>query len=262
LVSGDWAARWAASLRVEVDGRGIRYRAAGAGLPIILVHGLGVSADYWFRNGSALADRGFRVLAPDLPGFGRSEAGADAAEGPVRQAAALERWTETLGIGAAVYVGHSLSCQTVLELAAARPDRVRGLVLAGPTGAGSRLHRVRQLSRLAMDAPREDAALVATVGLAYLRAGPLRVLRTWWRGAGHDPLRVAPRVRAPCVVVVGTRDPIVEPAFARALTAGLPQGRLVWVEGGTHAVHHSRAAEFNDEVARFAAPLAASAADA
>jgi pimeloyl-ACP methyl ester carboxylesterase len=68
---GRCAAAWSAARRVRVGDWDVRYRDAGEGPPIVLVHGLGVSADYWWRNGPPLAAAGHRVLAPDLPGFGR-----------------------------------------------------------------------------------------------------------------------------------------------------------------------------------------------
>jgi 2-hydroxy-6-oxonona-2,4-dienedioate hydrolase len=236
-----------------VDGHAVRYREAGSGPPLVLVHGLGVSADYWFRNGSTLADEGFRVLAPDLIGFGRTPARRpEAAEGPLRQAAMLAHWADALEIGPAVFIGHSLSCQTIVELAARQPERVRGLVLAAPTGSGSPLQRLRQLTQLALDGTREPPQLITTVGLAYLRAGPLRVFRTWWQGAKHDPLRPASSVSVWGVVIVGTRDPIVVPEFARTLAERLRGGWVEWIDGGTHAVHFSRPVEFNRIVADFA----------
>ncbi|HEV2734078.1 MAG TPA: alpha/beta fold hydrolase, partial [Longimicrobiaceae bacterium] len=137
------AAAWAGTHRVDVGRWRMRFRQAGEGPPIVLVHGLGVSADYWYRNGPPLAAAGFRVLAPDLPGFGRTET-PDGALSVPEQAAALRAWAETMGLGPAVYVGHSLSCQSALELAVGAPGSVRGLVLASPTGAPWRRRMLRQ----------------------------------------------------------------------------------------------------------------------
>lgn len=243
----DAAAEWASSRWVEVGRWRVRYREAGAGPPIVLVHGLGVSADYWYRNGPPLAAAGHRVLAPDLPGFGRTE-GPDAGLSVVEQAEFVARWAAALGVGRAVYVGHSLSCQVAIELAVRRPDLVAGLVLAAPTG-DPRGHRlVRQAWGLLLDAPREPLRLVVEVGRAYLQAGPARVWRTWRKGAREDPLPLAPDVRAPGVVVVGTRDPVVPIEFAGALADALPEGRIVCVEGAAHAVIFSHAAETNAAV--------------
>lgn len=249
------AAEWAGTHRVDVGRWRMRYHRAGEGPPLVLVHGLGVSADYWYRNGPPLAAAGFRVLAPDLPGFGRTEGPPGGL--PVRaQAAALLAWARALELGPAVYVGHSLSCQCALELAVAAPERVRGLVLASPTGAPHGHRLLRQGWGFLLDVPREDPRLVPVVAQAYLRAGPLRVLRTWRQGAEHDPLTLLPSVRAPARVVVGERDPVVSAEFADALAAGLPgEGRVAWIAGAAHAVHFSAADAFNRAILEFVAGL-------
>lgn len=243
---GTAAAAWTRTHRVEAGGVSERYREAGSGPVVVLVHGLGVSADYWYRNGPGLAAAGLRVLAPDLPGFGRTKGPGEMSV--PEQTAALARWADAMGLEPAVYVGHSLSCQTVLELAAWSPERVRGLVLASPTGAPQRRRILHQALGFLRDVPREPPKLVPVVAEAYLRAGPLRVWRTWRQGAKHDPLPLLSRVRAPGTVVVGRRDPVVPPEFAEALAAGLPRGRMVWIEDAAHAVHFGRPEAFNGVV--------------
>lgn len=213
-----------------------------------LVHGLGVSADYWWRVGPPLAAAGFRVLAPDLPGFGRTP-GPRGGLSILDQAEAVLRWADALGLESAAMVGHSLSCQALLELAAARPERVRALVLAAPTGAPRSFPLLRQALGLLRDIPRESLPLAAFVAQAYLRAGPRRIWRSWRMGAEEDPLAAARRVRAPTLVVVGRRDPVVPRSFAEELTAALPRGRLEWVDGAAHALIFDGAEEVVGRVA-------------
>jgi 2-hydroxy-6-oxonona-2,4-dienedioate hydrolase len=254
---GEAAAEWASSRRVTAGTQRIRYREAGAGAPLVLVHGLGVSADYWIRNGPPLAARGLRVLAPDLPGFGRTE-GPPEALGILSQAEALRRFALALALTPAVYVGHSLSCQTVLELAVRHPALVRGLVLAAPTGEGGPARRLaRQAFGLLRDIHRESLALAILVAVAYLRAGPRRIIRTWRLGARHDPLRIVSAVAAPTLIVLGERDPVVDPEFAARLADGLPDARIARVEGGTHGIIFQAAEGFNSAVIDFVAGLAA-----
>ena len=246
---GQAAAQWAVTHRVRADGWNVRYRQAGEGPTLVLVHGLGCSADYWVRNGPWLAAAGYRVIAPDLPGFGRTE-------GPrvlsiIQQAYAVSLFSDVLGLEPAVYLGHSLSCQTVLELAATEPERVRGLVLAAPTGDRRKKRLVREAIGFLADIPREPPSLVPLIADAYLRAGPLRWGRTWLAGKRHDAFDAAARVRAPAVVLVGDRDPVVSVHFARAMTYALGDARLRIIEGAAHALIYDEPAGFNDAVLRF-----------
>ncbi|MEX2583547.1 MAG: alpha/beta hydrolase [Gemmatimonadota bacterium] len=248
---GEAAAEWASSRWIDVGGRRVRYRQAGEGGSLVLVHGLGVSADYWTRNGSAIAAQGFRVLAPDLPGFGRTEGSADGLD-VGQQAIAVRDWAAAMGLGPATFLGHSLSCQSVLELAVVHPELVRGLVLVAPTGEGIGYRRlIRQAIGLARDVHRESFKLSAMVLQAYLSAGPGRVMRTWKMGASHDPMPLLPRVGVPVLVVLGDNDPVVEPEFADRIVTALPRGRLVTIPGGSHAVIFEPTGAFNAAVVEF-----------
>src|SRR5690606_35496293 len=86
----------------------------------------------------------------------------------------------------------------------------------------------------------------------YLRAGPFRTWQTWSAAAHHDALATAESVRAPGVVVVGTREPMVRRGFAEALAARLPEGEVRWIRGGAHAVIFDTVEAFNAEVLQFA----------
>lgn len=243
------AAAWAEERRVPLGRWSVRYREAGSGPPVVLVHGLGVSSDYWYRNGPWLAAAGFRVLAPDLPGFGRT-AGPPRGLSISQQAEALHGLAEAWGLGPAVWVGHSLSCQSVLQLACDHPARVRALVLASPTG-GPGVRQLKQLWGFLLDIPREPLKLVPMVAQAYLQAGLVRYWHTWFHGAAHEPLLIAPGVAVPSLVIAGERDPVVHRGFAQRLAAALPQGRILWVPRAAHAILFDQPAGFNEAVVDF-----------
>ncbi|HEU0301609.1 MAG TPA: alpha/beta hydrolase [Longimicrobium sp.] len=247
------AAQWAVTQRVRADEWSLRYRDAGEGPPLVLVHGLGCSTDYWVRNGPWLAAEGYRVLAPDLPGFGRTD-------GPqgltiLQQAYAVSVFAEAMGLGPAAYLGHSLSCQTVLELAATQPERVAALILAAPTGDRRRKRLLREAAGFLRDIPREPPSLIPIVLDAYLRAGPQRWFRTWLAGKRHDAFACAAGVSAPTVVLIGDRDPVVTVSFARAMTYAVPGARMRVLPGAAHALIYDRPASFNGAVLDFLATV-------
>ncbi|HYR11725.1 MAG TPA: alpha/beta hydrolase [Longimicrobium sp.] len=250
---GRAAAEWAVTHRVRADGWNLRYRQAGEGPPLVLVHGLGCSADYWVKNGPWLAASGYRVLAMDLPGFGRTE-------GPrwlsiIQQAYAVALFSDVLQLGRATYLGHSLSCQTVLELASTEPDRVAGLILAAPTGDRRKKRLLREAVGFLRDIPREPPSLVPLIMDAYVRAGPFRWGRTWLAGKRHDAFDAAARVRAPAVVLVGERDPVVSVHFGRAMTYAIRGARLRIIPDAAHALIYDEPQGFNGAVLDFLATL-------
>ncbi len=111
----------------------------GAGAPIVLVHGFGGDLNNWLFNQPDLA-QSHRVLALDLPGHGRS--GKDVGAGDLATlSGALGAFLDTLGIGRAHLVGHSLGGAVVLELALRRPETAASLTLISSAGLGPEINR-------------------------------------------------------------------------------------------------------------------------
>jgi pimeloyl-ACP methyl ester carboxylesterase len=116
---------------VTLDGLRTRYLEEGQGAPVVLLHGAapGTSAEVWQPNLGPLAARGLRVLAPDLPGWGLTDAPADHSPGYRRDH--VLRFMDALGIATATLVGHSMAGGMVTQLAFSRPDRVASMVILG-----------------------------------------------------------------------------------------------------------------------------------
>ena len=116
---------------IEVGGVRLRALEDGTGEPpIVLLHGLGWSADIWLDAMEHLAPHR-RVIALDLPGHGGSDA-PDGSYRPSWLAGGVRAWLDANGIGRAVLVGNSLGGLTAATLAATWPERVTGLVLISP----------------------------------------------------------------------------------------------------------------------------------
>ena len=116
---------------IDVDGIRTRYLYEGDGPPLLLAHGLGISADCWSRNIDALA-KNFSVFAPDL--FGHGFTGFSDLKGRAGHGAILEHyaaWVDRLGVGDYYACGSSygagISCLLYLE----RPERMKKLVIVG-----------------------------------------------------------------------------------------------------------------------------------
>ncbi len=121
--------------------RSVGYEVAGAGPPIVLVHGLGGAASNWVALAPALAAR-HRVLAVDLPGHGGSDP-LPAAHGLASYADAVAVCAGEERLGPACFVGHSFGGAVVLEVALRRPELVSSVVLAAAAGISSSTLRAR-----------------------------------------------------------------------------------------------------------------------
>ena len=106
------------------------------GQPIVLVHGLLGSTQDFAELIPVLAGSGCRVLAVDRPPFGLSDKRASAPMTAASQADLLAEWLAGLGLGRAVWLGHSAGGAVVAQVAIRHPERVAGLVLVAPQIGG------------------------------------------------------------------------------------------------------------------------------
>ncbi|MGE5253352.1 MAG: alpha/beta fold hydrolase [Planctomycetaceae bacterium] len=112
-----------------------RYWALGdKGSPVILIHGLGASAEIWMYNIEALAGQ-HRVLVPDLPGFGRSDRPGPSFS-PFDYTSFLDAFMKALRIEKGSLVGQSLGGGIALHAALRFPQKVEKLVLVDSAGLG------------------------------------------------------------------------------------------------------------------------------
>jgi pimeloyl-ACP methyl ester carboxylesterase len=224
-------------------------RLGGVGPPIVLVHGLAVSSLYFVPLAERLT-RSFKVLAPDLPGYGRSATPRRALDIP-ELARALHEWFDLARIESATVLGNSLGCQIAVEFALQSPTRVRSLVLVGPTMDRGAPTILGQFGRLVRDAIREPLSLNLAEARDYVRMGPLRILSTA-RFALADPFETKlPRVAQPTLVIRGERDPIVPQEWMERVVELLPDARSAVVAGAPHAVHWAAVEEVAGLVEEF-----------
>ena len=248
------------------NGRTVAVRCwGGAGLPVVLVHGLLDSSAGWDDVCAAVR---FPCFAFDVPGFGSSD-GPDrgSIEGYARD---LEEALELLGVGRFVLAGHSLGGAIATALAEALPDRVAALVLLAPTGFGrTRLaeavslpgarHLTQALLPFALTnriAVRAAYVAVVSNGVAPEAGVVERVLEG---GARLAPgVRAAARAvaeagrsqtafhrrrvayRGPVLVAWGERDRLVPASHRYAVQCSLPQAELQLWRGMGHHVQPAR----------------------
>jgi pimeloyl-ACP methyl ester carboxylesterase len=220
------------------DGVQLAYREAGAGRPLILLHGFMGTGSYWIDQGpsEALIEQGFRLFLPDLRGHGLSTSSHDPLVYPPDVLAddglAL---IEHLRLGAGEYDlgGYSLGGRIVVRMLArgAEPGRAfvagQGLEkVSGPQGGGlTRRSLTTLVDGTALDPGSPDARFANWVAKAG--ADPQALLHVLGSlvPTPEDDLR---RITTPTLVVIGDRD---ERSDADELAAVLPAGQYVCVPG-------------------------------
>ena len=266
-------------LYVEVAGLRVRYWDVGEGSPVLLLHGLGASAETWLLNVDALASR-HRVLVPDLPGSGLSDK-----DGFERSMTSLVRFVpdflEATDAGRACVVGNSLGGLLALQAALDHPDRVDRLVLVDSAGLGReigiwfRLVSLPIVGRLATDpsdqaaenvlagivsnadqVPRDIVAAWAKMALAPETMAVVReVVRSGVDAFGQREAiilrdRLA-EIRVPTLIVWGSDDPVFPVSHALDANRLVRGSALRIFARCLHCPPFERHREFNELLLRF-----------
>jgi pimeloyl-ACP methyl ester carboxylesterase len=253
-------------MRVVVNGSNTYVATGGRkfdpALPaIVFLHGAGMDHSVWALLARSFAHHGFSVLAPDLPGHGRS------AGTPLASIAALADWTAALidaaGVSAARIVGHSMGSLIALETAVRHPDKVSGLGLiatAAPmrvsddllTAAKADDHAAIDMMSIWGEGYRAALGGSLAPGL-WMLGGAERLLERAPPGviftdlsacnAYTDALAAAAKVTVPSIVIQGGRDVMTPLKGGKAVAAAIPGCRLAVIEGAGHMLMSERPEE-------------------
>ncbi len=118
---------------IQVDDHRWAYLESGRGDAVIFLHGFGDSKEGWGAFPAAFADR-YRVIIPDLPGFGENSGiPSDSYRVPV-QAKRLDRFVETIGLRSFHLCGESMGGTIAAYYATVHPDKVKSLLIMGAPG--------------------------------------------------------------------------------------------------------------------------------
>jgi pimeloyl-ACP methyl ester carboxylesterase len=250
-------------MRMTVQGKEIFAGTGGRdfdpSLPaVVFLHGAGMDHSVWALLARSFAHHGFSVLAPDLPGHGRS-AGA-----PLASVAALADWTAALidaaGVRATKLVGHSMGSLAALETAARHPEKVSGLALIATAAP------MRVSDDLLDAAKKNDHAAIDMIALwgegyratlggsqapgLWMLGGAERLLEAAHPGVlfadlaacndYRDALAAAAKVAVPSTVILGSRDLMTPIKGGKAVAAAIAGCRLTVLDGAGHMLMSER----------------------
>ncbi|MBO0864614.1 MAG: alpha/beta fold hydrolase [Mycobacterium sp.] len=224
------------------DGRQVGLSVGGRGVPLVFMHGLLLSRRAYLRLLSRIAGMGFLVVAVDAAGHGDTWRLPKDACGFTDRADSVLRTLDALGVGQAVFVGHSMGGRMTIQLAARAPERVLAAVLFDPA-AGARFdnaipHLVKSPGKglgAAFTAIRDTLGdptrletgeqvgylrLLASVATPNLRnpLGAIRTIKAIIESGDYTPMLHTMRSEGmPTMVVHGEKDMIVPFGCAREI---------------------------------------------
>ncbi len=225
---------------------------------VVLLHGAGMDHTAWALHDRWFAHHRFSVLAPDMPGHGRSAGKA------LKTIGEMADWTAALisaaGAAKARLVGHSMGSLVALETAARHPDKVTALTLIATS---AKMAVGPDLLKAAESNDHDAVDMVSIWGLGFaaelggslapglwMHGGAQRILEQSRPGvlfsdlsacnAYEGALEAAAKVKVPATVVVGERDMMTPAKAGKALAAALPGSRTVVLAGAGHMMMAER----------------------
>lgn len=261
---------------INVGSRSVSFSEVGTGEPVLMLHGGGPGASgvsNYIRNLDALARR-FRVIVPDMPGYGASSKGLDQNDVFGDLATSMLQFLDALSIDSAHVVGNSLGGACAIRMALDAPQRVRRLVLMGPGGIGTTraaptkglrkligyykgkppsVEKLRDfLNYLVFDPSllsdelvngRFKASIDPDVIASPPLQGPKSIAGAFRMDFTRD--RRLPGLRHPTLVLWGANDQVNRPDGGRHLVKAIPNGDLFEFSKTGHWVQWERPEEFN-----------------
>ncbi|KHK55760.1 alpha/beta hydrolase [Ralstonia sp. A12] len=239
---------------VEHDGARIWYATFGAGTPVILLHGGLGHGGNWGHQVPALVAAGYRVIAIDSRGHGRSTRDARPYTYAC-MASDVRAIMDALGIGCAAFVGWSDGACIALILAMQTPERVAGVFFFGcnmdPSGAKP-FQPTPVIDRCFSRHRQDYAALSATPGDFDAFVAAVTEMMQTQPNATAEELAA---IRVPVTIAQSEHDEFIQPEHAQYLARTIPGARLVMLPGVSHFAPLQRPAVFNEAVLDFLAPL-------
>ena len=244
------------------DGQRLYYEDTGRGDTVVLMPGWAGNIIEFSQLRAALSP-GFRVLAVDLPGSGRSEPRPRSYDAGYYEddARALLGLLDGLGISAAHLAGFSDGGEEAVLMAQLRPGLALSLFTWGAAGKVEATPDELASIENVVDQPTDGLAPLAAYLATVYDADIARIMTRSWAQAMRDIVAAggdisrssAHLITCPALLVAGTYDPYCPPGLTRELAALIPRGQFLEAPGAGHEVHLSHAGWLAGQLTRWLA---------
>ena len=253
---------------LELGGIRVHYKeaapAGGQAEPLLILHGWGASSESWILLQRALSKEGFRVIAIDLPGFGRTNPPATA-WGVQEYSSLVEQFVSAIGLDTFSLLGHSFGGQIAITFAVQNPEKIKKLILAAPPGIRRPPGVKEKLFSAVSKAARiflwfvpsknaKEAFRKAVYRLMkrrdYVRAeGVMREVMQ--RVIREDLFSIFSQIRAPTLIIWGDDDRMVPVRDAYTLLREIPHSAVEIIPRAGQAPHLNTPEKLSQLVTKF-----------
>jgi pimeloyl-ACP methyl ester carboxylesterase len=229
-----------------INGKKTNYEVVGSGQPLVIFHGWGSNTERWQAVAEILAENGFKVIIPDLPGFGKSEELVS----PWNMNNYLkwaEEFVKELNLQEFDLLGHSFGGALAVKLAIKYPQNVKKLFLVSAASVRKKTTKKSIFKNLA-----KVVKLFAFVpGYAFFRKAFYKfVIRrsdypyvsgtmaeTFKNVIGEDLSQFTGFLKIPTIIIWGDKDKSTPIEDAHFMNQKIKNSKLVVIEGAGHALN-------------------------
>jgi 3-oxoadipate enol-lactonase len=259
-------------MKTTVNGFTMAYDDVGSGPAVVLIHGFPLTRRMWRHQARALVEAGYRVVLPDLRGFGESEASA----GPYSMSVFADDilgLMNHLGIDKAAIAGMSMGGYILFDLLERHPGRISAVGFISTRAAADDETGKARRTRLAHSVEESGSQEVVDGFAGILFAEDTKIrrpelvaeVRQWMEAASRRGLAGAllamrdrkdynaflATIDLPALILRGEDDRLIPQAETEAMQQVLPRASLCAIPGGGHMVNLEQPEAFNACLAGF-----------
>jgi 3-oxoadipate enol-lactonase len=244
----------------------------GSGKPFVLIHAFPLSKAMWKRQAELLAGNGFRVILPDLPGFGESGS-LDSSLSIEKMATEIGGLLESLNIEKAFIGGLSMGGYVVLNLFRRFPEKFSAVILCDTTyladteeKRNSRFELISKIEKqgpqalvenmlpniVSEDTKQNNPELFDELKNVFSRVNPVAAINAL-RGIAErkDSSDIIGQISVPTLLIFGEHDKITDLENAQKMNRSISDSELVIIENAGHLSNLEQPERFNRALLNF-----------
>lgn len=245
----------------------INYKIAGDGPVILILHGWGGSSDSWLSVQQILAENGYKVICPDLPGFGKSSNPPKGWE-ITDYTNFILNFTKAVNLGNFFLLGHSLGGGLSAKFTVLFPEKIKALILCDAavirnkkklnfrrklafflTKGGYVLFSIPFLKKTIYPLARKIIYKIAGTSDYYLAKGTMK--ETFKKVSNEDLTNFAAQIKTPTLIIWGKKDKTLPLEDGAVLEKIIPNSEVKIIEGSDHNPHRKKPEQLSQIILKF-----------
>jgi len=233
-------------METEVNGLKINYQIFGNGKPFLILHGWGSNSERWRAVAEKIAESGYKVIIPDLPGFGESQQ-LDSPWTPNDYCAFIEKFGEATGLKEFYLMGHSFGGAVSAKFAIKFPQRVSKLFLVSAACVREKTAKkqvfgaLSKIVKIFKFIPYYNFFKKVIYKFIVKKSDYLSVdgvmKETYLNVIADDLSQFSGFIKVPTVIIWGDKDDSTPVENARLLNQKIKNSKLVIIPGADHLLH-------------------------